>query len=334
MIRLKDFVLPSVVIQSPMANCTDLPFRLIAREKGMRFAFLEMVSAQALVRDNRKTRKLLTTAPGDNPVGAQLVGCDPEVMAEAAVMVEDMGFSLVDLNLGCPVPKIVSPGGGSALLREPEKVRRIFSAIMRRLKRIPLTVKMRIGFTDPSGEEACTIARIAEEEGLSAVAVHGRTRSQGYTGQADYRAIRKVKEAVSIPVIGNGDVHDGASALRLMREAGVDGVMIGRGALGNPWIYREVEASLEAGKPVVPVQVTFEDRKMTLLKHLELEAQHDPETAHLQMRRVACWYFRDVPFVSQFRKMINTAPSLEAVRSLIKGFRWRDPSEGETALPA
>ena len=178
MIQLKSFSLPDVV-QSPMANCTDLPFRLIAREQGMRFAFLEMVSAEALLRNIPSTLEMMQTSEEDRPLGAQLVGCDPGVMAEAAAKIEAMGFDLLDLNLGCPVPKVTGHGGGSMLLKEPQKAGEIFRRVVRAVTRIPVTVKMRLGFSDPTGAEAAAIARLAEDAGVNAVAVHGRTREQG-----------------------------------------------------------------------------------------------------------------------------------------------------------
>lgn len=311
--------MPSVVVQSPMANCTDLPFRLLARRRGMKFAYLEMISAHALVQESRKTLELMRTAPEDRPVGCQLVGCDPEIMGKAAKIVEDMGcYDLLDLNLGCPVPKITGHGGGSALLREPEKAREIFRSVVHAVKRLPVTVKMRLGYSDESGREACEIARIAESEGLDAVAVHGRTREQQYMGRANYEAVGRVKDAVKIPVFGNGDVFDGESAMRLRRSAGVDGIMIGRGALGNPWIYAEVQAFLD-GQPA-PEKPDFDEKKRTLLEHLELEVQHSPRSAHLQMKRVACWYFKDMPGASRFRERVNRCTTIEEMREAIQGF--------------
>jgi nifR3 family TIM-barrel protein len=301
-----------------MANCSDLPFRLIARAHGMRFAFLEMVSAEALVREVPQTLSFMRTIPEDRPVGAQLVGCDPGVMGEAAAKVEAMGFDLVDLNLGCPVPKVVSKGGGSMLLREPQTAQRIFTRVVRAVKRIPVTVKMRLGFDDPSGREAVRIARLAEGCGVDAVAVHGRTRAQGYSGGADYQAIHRVKEAVTIPVIGNGDVVDGASAIRLRRVSGCDGVMVARGALGNPWIYRTIEAAL-AGNPA-PAAPPLAERKRVVLRHLELQTQYELRPlGHL--RRIICWYFTDLPGVAEFRDRIHRAQSLEEMRSLIASFQ-------------
>ena len=317
MIQLKQLQLPTVV-QSPMANCTDLPFRLIARSEGMRFAFLEMVSAEALVRRVPSTLDMMRTLPEDRPLGAQLVGCDPAVMGQAAAMVEDMGFDLLDLNLGCPVPKVVSKGGGSMLLREPDTARQIFTKVVKAVKRIPVTVKMRLGFSDGSGEEAARIARIAQECGVDAVAVHGRTREQGYTGTANYEAIRLVKQAVSIPVIGNGDVIDGASALRLRDIAGCDGVMLGRGALGNPWIYREVEEALSGGRPAG--SPSFEDRREVALRHLELQATHDSWPVG-PLRRILCWYFKECPGVAAFRDRIHRAQTIDEMRALVASFQ-------------
>ncbi len=316
MIRLKSFTMPQVV-QSPMANCTDLSFRLIAREQGMGFAFLEMVSAEALLRNIPSTLELMQTSEEDRPLGAQLVGCDPGAMAEAAAKVEAMGFDLLDLNLGCPVPKVTGHGGGSMLLREPQKAGEIFRRVVQAVTRIPVTVKMRLGFSDTTGTEAAAIARLAEDAGVAAVAVHGRTREQGYRGVADYEAIGRVKQAVRIPVIGNGDVTDGASAARLLEVSGCDGVMLGRGALGNPWIYRRIETAL-AGRPA-PEPTTFEERKRVCLRHVELQQRYEPRpVGHL--RRVICWYFKDVPGVAEFRDRINRSQIVEEQRALIEAF--------------
>ena len=316
MIRLAHLTLPTVV-QSPMANCTDLPFRLIARAHGMAFAFLEMISSEALVRDVQRTYELMRTVPEDRPLGAQIVGCDPAVMGEAAAKIEALGFDLVDLNLGCPVPKIVSKGGGSQLLREPSTAAEIFRCVVQAV-RIPVTVKMRLGYSDPSGREAAHIARLAQDAGVAAIAVHGRTRAQGYTGSADYEAIGRVKASVSIPVMGNGDVVDGDSARRLRAISGCDGVMLGRGALGNHWIYSEIQAALDARPLPPPPDVA--QRKQVLLRHVELQVQHEARPlGHL--RRIASWYFKDIPGVAEFRNCVNQCDSLEHLRALIRGFQ-------------
>lgn len=302
-----------------MAGCTDLAFRLIGREKGMEFAFLEMISADALVRRHERTLGFLERTEADKPLGAQIVGCHPETMGEAAGLLEDMGFDLVDINCGCPVPKITAPGGGSALLVEPEEARKIFESVVRSVKRIPVTVKMRKGFADGSGDEAVRIAKIAEDAGLSAVTVHGRTRMQGYSGNADWSAIRKVKEAVNIPVFGNGDVNSGEDAKRLMETSGCDGVMVGRAGLGNPWIYKSIEAVMNQEEP--PAETPLEEKKQTALKHLELEVRTEGEkTGVLKFRRIACWYLRDLRGASEFRARVNTLTSAAEMRAVIEDF--------------
>ena len=319
MLKIKNFELKTNIIQSPMAGCTDLAFRLIARERGMEFAFLEMVSADSLVRKNAKTLNLLKSTESDSPLGAQLVGCNPDTMGEAAAIIEEMGFDLLDLNLGCPVPKIVSPGGGSALLAEPEKSKKLFESAVKNVKKIPVTVKMRKGFSDASGDEAVNIAKIAEDAGVSAVAVHGRTRVQGYSGTADWEAIGKVKKAVKIPVIGNGDVTNAQDAQKLIETSGCDGVMIGRGALGNPWIYKSIEASLNGED--VPALPTLEDRKKTCLQHLDLEVQTEGERVGvLKFRKIACWYFKYLPGTAKFRDRVNHSSTKEEMQEAVLSF--------------
>lgn len=319
MIQLKNLKLQSNIIQSPMAGCTDLAFRLVARSYGMEFAFLEMVSARALVYHNDRTLDLLKSTVEDRPLGAQLVGCEPEAMGEAAAIIENMGFSLLDINFGCPVPKITGPGGGSALLKEPETAKKIFENVVKNVKKIPVTVKMRKGFSDPSGKEAVLIAKIAEDHGLSAVTVHGRTREQGYTGTADWEAIGKVKQAVKIPVFGNGDVTGPEDAKKLLEVSGCDGVMIGRGALGNPWIYKNIEAALHGGQ--TPETPTLEDKKKAALQHLELEVHTESEKlASLKARKIMCWYFRDYPGSAQFRDKVNRTNSAQEIRKIVEDF--------------
>lgn len=319
MIKLKSFTLKSGVIQSPMAGCTDLAFRLIARQRGMEFAFLEMVSADALVRKNQKTLYLLKSTERDRPLGAQLVGCNPDIMGEAAAMIENMGFDWLDINCGCPVPKITAPGGGSALLIEPEKTKKIFESVVKNVKKIPVTVKMRKGYADASGEEAVRMAKIAEDAGLDAVTVHGRTRMQGYTGPADWEAIAKVKKALKIPVFGNGDVISAESATKLMETTGCDGVMVGRGGLGNPWLYKEIEAALE--KKEKPVPPTLEERKRAALAHLDLEIEHESERlAVLKFRRIACWYLQGLPGSAELRNKVNTVNTAAEMREAIESF--------------
>ena len=319
MIQLKSLILKSDIIQSPMAGCTDLAYRLLSRGYGMEFCFLEMVSAESLIRNNQGAEELMKTVPEDKPLGAQIVGCRPEAMGEAAQMVENLGYDLLDINFGCPVPKIAGQGAGSALLNRPDEARSIFNAVVKAVKKIPVTVKMRLGVADDTGQEAAKIAKIAEECGVSAITVHGRTRVQGYTGTANYESIRRVKEAVKIPVIGNGDILSAADAERMKQTALVDGIMIGRGGLGNPWIFKSIESAL-SGNGELP-EPTFEIKKEALLKHFELELAHrDEKIAVLHMRRIACWYFKNIPGVNDFRTAVNVCKSAAEMRRLIEDF--------------
>ena len=320
MLQLKNLTLKSNVIQSPMAGCTDLAYRLISREYGMEFSFLEMVAAESLIRDNEGALELMKTVPEDKPLGAQIVGCRAEAMGEAAKIVEDMGFGLLDINMGCPAPKIAGQGAGSALLSRPDEAGKVFDAVVKNIKKIPVTVKMRLGVEDASGDEAVAIAKIAEKSGIVAITVHGRTRAQGYSGTADYHAIGKVKQAVKIPVIGNGDVLSGEDAKRLLEISGCDGIMIGRGGLGNPWIFKNVERVLNGGAPLP--EPTLEEKKKALLKHLDLELAHrDEKMTVLHMRRIACWYFKNLPGVAEFRGAINVCQNAPDLRRLIENFR-------------
>jgi tRNA-dihydrouridine synthase B len=312
--------IPSRIIQSPLAACSDLPFRLIARERGLGFCFLEMVSAQSLTRENAKTRRMLATVAQDKPLGAQIIGCDPGMMAEAATILEELGFDLIDMNLGCPVKKVVSNGEGSALLKDPDKAEAVFRAVRRAVKNIPVTVKMRKGFNDPSGDEAAEMARRAEASGLAAVTVHGRTQAQGYSGKADWEAIGKVKKAVKIPVIGNGDVLTPADARRLLETSGCDGIMIGRGGLGNPWIYRNLDEVMNGARDSVYVPSVAE-RKETLLKHFALERAYGGDRqAALNMRRITVWYTQGLPYNKAMRVAVCSTMDCEVIARVIAEF--------------
>jgi nifR3 family TIM-barrel protein len=318
MIKLGKLSLKTPVFQSPMADCTDIAFRLIARELGLELAFTEMISAEALARDNKRTLPLVRRVSGDKPLGAQLVGHNPVSMGKAAAIIEAMGFEILDLNFGCPVRKVTVPGAGSALLQRPDLAAKIFENVMARVKKIPVTVKMRTGFTDPSGKEALVIARLAEDHGLSAVTVHGRTRAQGYTGKADWRVIGLVKNALKIPVFGNGDIFVPEDAKHMMEMTGCDGVAVGRGALGNPWLYAGVRAVLAGRMPDVP---SFEEKKRVAREHVRLEVKYEGEKMGvLQSRRIAAWYFKGCPNVAQFRDKINRAATFKEMLRLIDNF--------------
>lgn len=318
MIKLGKLSLKNPVFQSPMADCTNIAFRLIARKFELELAFTEMISAEALARENKRTLPLVRRVPGDNPLGAQLVGHSPDSMGKAASMIETMGFEILDLNFGCPVHKVTGPGAGSALLKRPDLAEKILKSVTAHVKNIPVTVKMRTGFTDPSGKEALCIARLAEEHGIAAVTVHGRTRAQGYTGKADWSVIKLVKKSVKIPVFGNGDIFAPEDAKRMMEITGCDGVAVGRGSLGNPWLYAGIHAILD-GHP--PIQPSFAEKKRIALEHIRLEVQYEGEKMGiLQSRKIAPWYFKGCPNVAQFRNKTNRAASLEEMISLIRGY--------------
>ncbi len=319
-LKLGSLSLPSTIIQSPMAACTDLPFRLVAREKGLAFSFLEMVSAQALVRENEKTRKLLRSCPEDRPLGAQLLGSDPGVMAEAAAIIEEMGFDLLDLNFGCPVKKVVKNGEGSALLKDPDKAEKVFRAVRGAVKKIPVTLKTRKGFKDESGDEAVELARRAEAAGLTAVTIHGRTQKQGYSGASDYEAIARVKRAVSIPVIGNGDVLTPADARRLREISGCDAIMIGRAGLGNPWIYRNLESAM-TDPEALPYVPSLRERRDTLLKHFDLEVELlGDRQASVNIRRIGYWYTSGLLNAKKFRVGLCQTTDVKEIRLMIESF--------------
>ena len=318
MIKIKKLSLKTHVFQSPMADCTDIAFRLVARELGLELAFTEMISAEALVRDNKRTLPLVRRVPGDRPLGAQLVGHSPSAMGKAATIIEAMGFEILDLNFGCPMRKVTGPGAGSALLQRPDLAAEIFENVMTHVKKIPVTVKMRTGFTDPSGKEALCIARLAEEHGLSAVTVHGRTRAQGYTGKADWEVIKLVKKNLGIPAFGNGDIFVPEDAKRMMETTGCDGVAIGRGALGNPWLYAGIQAVLAGQTPKLP---SFEEKKRVALEHIRLEIQYEGEKMGvLRSRKIAAWYFKGCPNVAQLRNKINRASTLKEITALVLNF--------------
>lgn len=303
------------VILGPMAGVTDLPFRLLCREQGAGLVCMEMVSAKAVFYGNRNTKELLQVNPGERPVSLQLFGSDPEVLSDIAARLEEGPYDLFDLNMGCPVPKVVKNGEGSALMKDPQLVERILSSMVRALKK-PVTVKIRKGFNDES-VNAVEIARIAEGCGAAAVAVHGRTREQYYSGKADWEIIRQVKEAVSIPVIGNGDVDSPEAAKRMLAETGCDGVMVARGAKGNPWIFKRITEYLETGR--IPPKPSREEVKAMMLRHGEMMVEFKGEAAAMrEMRKHVAWYTAGWPHSAALRNDINAVETMEALRELIE----------------
>ena len=303
------------VILGPMAGVTDLPFRLLCREQGAGLVCMEMVSAKAVFYGNRNTKELLQVNPGERPVSLQLFGSVPEVLSDIAARLEEGPYDLFDLNMGCPVPKVVKNGEGSALMKDPKLVERILSSMVRALKK-PVTVKIRKGFNDES-VNAVEIARIAEGCGAAAVAVHGRTREQYYSGKADWEIIRQVKEAVSIPVIGNGDVDSPEAAKRMLAETGCDGVMVARGAKGNPWIFKRITEYLETGR--IPPKPSREEVKAMMLRHGEMMVEFKGEAAAMrEMRKHVAWYTAGWPHSAALRNDINAVETMEALRELIE----------------
>ena len=303
------------VILGPMAGVTDLPFRLLCREQGAGLVCMEMVSAKAVFYGNRNTKELLQVNPGERPVSLQLFGSDPEVLSDIAARLEEGPYDLFDLNMGCPVPKVVKNGEGSALMKDPTLVERILSSMVRALKK-PVTVKIRKGFNDES-VNAVEIARIAEGCGAAAEAVHGRTREQYYSGKADWEIIRQVKEAVSIPVIGNGDVDSPEAAKRMLAETGCDGVMVARGAKGNPWIFKRITEYLETGR--IPPKPSREEVKAMMLRHGEMMVEFKGEAAAMrEMRKHVAWYTAGWPHSAALRNDINAVETMEALRELIE----------------
>lgn len=314
-LKIGNTELPGICILAPMAGVSDLPFRLLCREQGADLVCMEMVSAKAIAYHNRNTEKLMQIDPGEHPVSLQLFGSDPELMAEIAKEIEERPFDILDINMGCPVPKIVGNGEGSALMRDPALVERIVSSVSRAVKK-PVTVKIRKGFDDDH-VNAVEIARIAEASGAAAIAVHGRTREQYYSGTADWEIIRQVKEAVSIPVIGNGDVDSPRKAKAMLEETGCDGVMIGRAARGNPWIFRQIKEYLENGRLTDPPSLA-EIHEM-MLRHARMQVEYKGDyTGIREMRKHISWYTAELPHSARLRARINSVESLEEMEELLQ----------------
>lgn len=314
-LKIGSVELPNPVIQAPMAGVSDLPFRLLCREQGAGLVCMEMVSAKAIAYHNKNTEKLMETREQERPVSLQLFGSEPDLMAEIAAQIEERPFDILDINMGCPVPKIVGNGEGSALMKNPRLIEEIITKVSRAIKK-PLTVKFRKGFDDDH-VNAVEIAKIAEASGAAAVAIHGRTREQYYSGKADWEIIRQVKEAVSIPVIGNGDVDSPEKARALLDATGCDGVMIGRAARGNPWIFHRVSEYLKTGK--LPDKPSREEIKAMMLRHARMQVEHKGDyTGIREMRKHISWYTTGLPGSAKLRGRINSVESLEEMEALLR----------------
>ena len=307
-LKIGEIVIDNPVILAPMAGVTDLPFRLLCRQQGAGLICMEMVSAKAIFYNNKNTEALLEIHPQERPVSLQLFGSDPNIISEMAKRIEERPFDILDFNMGCPVPKVVNNGEGAALMKNPRLVEEILGKLVKAVKK-PVTVKIRKGF-DENSVNAVEIAKIAESCGVAAVAVHGRTREQYYSGQADWEIIARVKEAVRLPVIGNGDVDGGAAAARMLEETGCDGVMVGRAAQGNPWIFREIVHYLRTGEELPGP--TVEEKREMALRHAKLQVQYKGEyTAVREMRKHLAWYTMGMPHSARFRQKINSVETME-----------------------
>ena len=306
--------LPNRYVLAPMAGGTDLPFRLLCKEQGAGLLCMEMISAKALRYKNKNTKALLAIDPREYPVSLQLFGEDPDIISEQAKRIEELPFQILDINMGCPVPKIVKNGEGSALMRNPKLVEEILTKLVKAVKK-PVTVKFRKGFDDTC-INAVEIAKIAESAGVAAVAVHGRTREQYYSGKADWNIIREVKKAVKIPVIGNGDVFTPQDAKRLVEETGCDGIMVARGAKGNPWIFKQITHYLETGE-LLP-RPSVEELKAMILRHGQMMMEFKGELAGMrEMRKHVAWYTAGYPNSAALRNEINSVATLEELTELI-----------------
>lgn len=314
-LQIGNVILDNNLILAPMAGVTDLPFRLLCRQQGAGLVCMEMVSAKAIYYHNKNTEELMEIHPDERPASLQLFGSDPDIISEMAKKIEDRPFAILDINMGCPVPKVVNNGEGSALMKNPKLVEEIVTKTVKAIKK-PVTVKIRKGFNDQS-VNAVEIARIAEGCGAAAVAVHGRTREQYYAGNADWDIIRQVKEAVKIPVIGNGDVTDGASAKAMLEQTGCDGIMIGRAVRGNPWIFREITHYLNNG--CEGGTKTSEEVRDTILRHAKMELELKGEyTAVREMRKHIAWYTAGYPNSAALRREINAMESFEQLKDAVE----------------
>lgn len=303
------------VVAAPMAGISDRPSRLIAREYGCGLVYTEMISAKALTYQNKKTYLLMNMEGEQQPVSMQIFGSEPAVMAEGARIMQDYGAQIIDINMGCPVPKVVNNGEGSSLMRNPELAAEIVSAMVKAAT-VPVTVKIRKGWDDTS-VNAVEYARAMEAAGASAIAVHGRTRMQYYSGKADWEIIRQVKAAVAVPVIGNGDIFAPEDGKAMLEQTGCDGIMLGRGALGRPWLYRQTLDYLHTGQ--YAPEPDLAQRKQVILHHAQLICAEKGEyVAMKELRKHIAWYYKGLPNAARMRDLINTVSTMEELEALLQ----------------
>ena len=314
-LQIGNVTLENNLILAPMAGVTDLPFRLLCKEKGAGLLCMEMVSAKAILYKNKNTQALLEIDPRENPVSLQLFGSDPDIISQIAHEIEERPFDILDINMGCPVPKIVNNGEGSALMKNPVLAGEIIEKTVKAIQK-PVTVKIRKGFDDEH-VNAVEMARVAQESGAAAVAVHGRTREQYYSGKADWDIIRQVKEAVSIPVIGNGDRLTAEDVIAMKEQTGCDGFMIGRGAQGNPWIFEQILHYFRTGEKLS--QPSAEEVTDMILRHAKMMLEFKGEyTGIREIRKHAAWYTAGYPNSAKLRVAINAVESYEELERLLK----------------
>lgn len=313
-LQIGSVTLPNNLILAPMAGVTDLPFRLLCKEQGAGLLCMEMVSAKAILYKNKNTEALLNIDPRENPVSLQLFGSDPDIMAQIAHQIEDRPFDILDINMGCPVPKVVNNGEGSALMKDPLLAGKIIEKVVKAIQK-PVTVKIRKGF-DEEHVNAPYLAHIAEESGAAAVAVHGRTRQQYYSGKADWDIIRQVKESVSIPVIGNGDLLSAEDVIAMEEQTGCDGFMIARGAQGNPWIFHQILHYFKTGEH--EKKPSLEEMAQMMLRHARMMIEYKGEYIGMhEIRKHAAWYTTGYPNSARFRGQINEVETYEQLEELL-----------------
>lgn len=315
--KIGNVQLDNEVFLSPMAGVTDLPFRLICKEKGCGMLYTEMINAKALCYDDENTKKMLKIENEEHPIAVQIFGSDPEFMGKAAAIMNEYPNEILDINMGCPAPKVIKNGDGSALMRNPKLAAEVLSSVVKNSKK-PVTLKIRKGWDDDS-VNAVEIAKLAEECGISALAIHGRTREQFYSGKADWDIIAEIKQSIKIPVIGNGDVFEVEDAVNILEKTKCDAIMIGRGAQGNPWIFKRINHYMKTGE--ILTEPTIEEKIKTAIKHMDLAVnEHGEYVAVREMRKHIGWYLKGLKNSARYRDQINKITDYKEVIAMLEEY--------------